>query len=89
MSGKYKEVRKEVVSDFIKELIRWMGFLNQARKYSLADVTAKYLFFLRPTQRCLWNPYESLRTSSTAFRYLFFGWRDRLPSSSPLNWRSS
>jgi hypothetical protein len=33
MSGKYREVRKEVVSDFIKELIGWMGFLNQARKY--------------------------------------------------------
>jgi hypothetical protein len=32
LSGKYRDVRKEVVSDFIKESIAWMGFLNGARK---------------------------------------------------------
>ena len=35
VSEKYRDVRKEVVSDFIKELIAWMGFLNRARKYQL------------------------------------------------------
>jgi hypothetical protein len=35
VSGKYRNVRKEVVSDFIKELIAWMGFLNRARKDQL------------------------------------------------------
>jgi hypothetical protein len=29
MSGKYRGGRKEVVSDFTKELIACMGFLNQ------------------------------------------------------------
>jgi len=38
------------------------------------------LVFLKLTDRCLRNPYESFRTSSLLFRY--FG-RDRLRSSRP------
>jgi hypothetical protein len=29
VNGKYKSARKKVMSDFIKELMAWMGFLNR------------------------------------------------------------
>jgi hypothetical protein len=73
MAGKYRHVRKEVVSDFFKELIGWMDILNRARNYQLPRRGSKSLFFLEFTNRCLRNPYKSLRTSSTAFRYLALG----------------
>ncbi len=49
------------------------GFLESSAKYQLPRRRSKSLFFLEFTNRCLRNPYKSLRTSSTLFRYLVFG----------------
>jgi hypothetical protein len=86
VSGKYRGVRKEVVSDFIKELIAWMGFLNRARRYQLPRRGSLSVCFPRDlpavVYRILINPSGLLQQ---CFVILALGCRDRLSSSSPLD----
>jgi hypothetical protein len=53
VNGKYKSARKKVVSDFIKELIARMGFLNRGSDSRRRRGHFKCLLFLRRTCRPL------------------------------------
>src|SRR5260370_25642601 len=53
VTGKYKRVRKKVVSHFIKELIACMDFLNRRLESRRCRGHSKCLLFLRHTWRPL------------------------------------
>jgi len=63
VKGKYKTTHKKVVSNFSKERMARISFLNPPEQSRFPSSCPMSLFFRQITSRCLRNLYESLRTS--------------------------
>ncbi len=63
VKGTYRTMHKKVVSNFNKERMVQIDFLNPPEQYRLPSFCRMSLFFRQITSGWLRNLYESLRTS--------------------------